>query len=250
MTRFMEIVNFLFFVASAASNMVYCKYFAMDNREACIRPASGNHNATLIFLHGLGDSCHGWHQILSGICANHVKVLCPNAPRQAVSMSSGFKMPSWFDIKSLNFDSEEDEEGIVKSSDDLKELIKAEVKSGIPYDRIVIGGFSQGGAVALHTFMTHDQKLGGCVGLSTFLPLHSKFEDITKDANKDTALFLAHGKIDSVVKFSFGKMTKDVLKTRYSNIQWNKYNGLGHSSHDTEMRDVKKFLDETLPLTT
>jgi len=218
---------------------------AMPARAA----SSGKHTATLIFLHGLGDTGDGWLQLLSEICPHHIKVLCPNAPSQAVSLNFGMQMPSWFDIKSLSFDSEEDQAGITKSSDDLKKYIDEEVKNGIPRNRIVIGGFSQGGAVGLHTFITHEAKLAGCIGLSTWLPLGKKFQELRRDENKATQVFLGHGNSDSVVRFNFGEMTRDALMTHYSDIQWHMYAGLGHSSHPAEMKDLKKFIEIVLPKT-
>lgn len=211
--------------------------------------ATGKHTATVIFLHGLGDTGDGWLQLFSEICSHHIKVLCPNAPIAPVSLNMGMQMPSWFDIKSLSFDAEEDEQGIVNSSNNLKKYINEEVKNGIPHNRIVIGGFSQGGAVGLHTFLTHEEKLAGCIGLSTFLPLHAKFNELKCDKNKETKVFLAHGSSDPVVRFNFGEMTRDALKTHYSNVQFNKYSGLGHSSHPSEMKDLKKFIENVLPKT-
>lgn len=214
------------------------------NMAACTRPTSpGKHSATLIFLHGLGDTGKGWLENLSEICPGHIKIICPNAPIAPVSLNFGMPMPSWFDIKSLSFDADEDEAGIVASADRVKGIMTEEVAAGIPMSRIVVGGFSQGGAVALHTFLSHTEKLGGCVGLSTFLPLSTKFQDNATPANKDTKVFLAHGNSDPVVKFQFGEMTNNLMKTHYSEISWNKYSGLGHSSSTSEMKDLKKFLE-------
>jgi len=209
--------------------------------------ASGKHSATLIFLHGLGDTGDGWLSMFSEICPSHIKIICPNAPIAKVSLNFGMQMPSWFDIKSLSFDADEDEIGIKASSDRLKKIMEDEVKAGIKPERIVVGGFSQGGAVALHTFITHQEKMAGCVGLSTFLPLHAKFQEIATAANKDTKCFLGHGNSDPVVNFSFGEMTREALKTHFTNVLWNKYSGLSHSSSPSEMKDVKKFLEGVLP---
>lgn len=215
--------------------------------SSCTRPASpGKHTATLIFLHGLGDTGAGWLQILSEICPSHIKIICPNAPTAPVSLNFGMAMPSWFDIKSLSFDADEDEKGIVASSDRLKGIMAEEVAAGIPIDRIVVGGFSQGGAVALHAFLSYTEKMGGCVGMSTFLPLHAKFQETVTPANKDTKLFLAHGNADNVVRFNFGEMTRDLMKMYYTNVSWNKYSGLGHSSSPAEMKDLKKYLDSVI----
>jgi len=205
------------------------------------------HTATLIFLHGLGDTGHGWLDGFSQICAPHVKIICPNAPTQAVTLNFGMQMPSWFDIKALTFDAEEDEVGIKQSSDVVKKIIEDEEKLGIPTNRIVVGGFSQGGAVGLNTFVTLPKKLAGCIGLSTFLPLHKQFPGSCAAENKDTKVFIGHGTSDPVVKYVIGQKTKEVLKSHYSNTKFNSYNGLGHSSSPKEMKDVSDFLKSVLP---
>lgn len=217
--------------------------------KALASKASPGHNAALIFFHGLGDTGHGWHDILSQICGPNIKVVCAHAPAQPVSLNFGMQMPSWFDIKSLSFDGEEDEAGIVKASDGLKKLIDEEVGKGIPHNRIVIGGFSQGGAVALYTFLNIDKKLGGCVGLSTWMPLHQKIikDKSFKEENKETKVFLAHGNSDPVVNYKFGAMTNELLKKISFDVSWHEYAGLGHSSHPKELRDLGEYLKKALP---
>jgi len=214
-----------------------------------VRPAApGRHNATLIFLHGLGDSENMWCESLSEVCPPHIKIMCPNAPIQPVTMTHGKPGPSWFDIKTVDIiNTGEDEQGVISSSDRIKKYVQDEVKNGIPHGRIVIGGFSQGGALALHVFATHDKKLAGCIGLSTFLPLRHKFHEIKHDANKDTKIFLAHSYDDDVVQYKFGALTKDVLRTHYTNVQWNQYDEMGHATKPDEMKDLKKYLGKVLP---
>jgi len=207
------------------------------------------HTATVIFLHGLGDTGHGWLAAFEEIASPFLKILCPNAPIQKVTLNAGMRMPSWFDIKSLSFDGEEDEAGIKKSSDSLKKLIEEEEKNGIPSNRVVIGGFSQGGAVALHTLMTYDKKLAGFIGLSTFLPCHKKFPGINNGENKDTKIFLGHGNADPVVNYKFGQMTHAKMSSYYKDISFNTYSGMAHSSSPKEMKDVQDFLSAVLSKT-
>jgi len=214
--------------------------------------ATGKHTATLIFCHGLGDTGHGWCSQIHEVCSkslSYLKIVCPNAPIQPVTLNFGMKMPSWFDIKALTFDAPEDEPGITNSSDLLKQMIEDEIKAGISPSRIVVGGFSQGGAVALHTLVTYDKKLAGCIGLSTFLPLHKKFPGICKEENKDTKIFLGHGTADPVVSFKFGESTKTVMDKYYGNVKFHSYSGMPHSSCPKEMKDVLEYLKNVIPKT-
>ncbi|XP_057313491.1 acyl-protein thioesterase 1-like [Hydractinia symbiolongicarpus] len=205
------------------------------------------HTATVIFLHGLGDTGHGWLAGFEDIALPYVKYMCPNAPVQAVTLNAGMKMPSWFDIKSLSFDGKEDDEGLEKSANSIKKLIQEEGKIGIPANRIVIGGFSQGGSTALHTFITSEEKLAGCIGLSSFMSQHQKFPANRKEANKDTPILIGHGDVDPIVKYQFGMMTSTVLKQYYTDVTFNTYKNMVHSSSPKEMNDVAEFLEKVLP---
>lgn len=222
----------------------------MENLSAKAATSKGSsHNAALIFFHGLGDNGCSWHDILEHVVEKHVKVVCPHAPTQPVTLNFGMQMPSWFDIKSLTFNGEEDEEGVKKAADGMKSVIDEEVRKGIPYNRIVIGGFSQGGAVALHTFLNTEHKLAGCAGLSTWLPLH---QNVIKDksyseTNKSSKMFLAHGKADNIVNYKYGAMTKELFGKLNFTVNWHEYEGLGHSSYPNELEDLGEYLKVVLP---
>merc|ERR1712013_589908 len=136
--------------------------------------ASAKHTATLIFLHGLGDTGHGWATTIAAIRPPHVKVICPTANKMPVTLNSGFEMPSWFDLMTLDATGPEDEPGIKAASTLVNNLIAEEVKAGVPSDRIMLGGFSQGGALALYTALHTEHKLGGVIALSCWAPLHKQ----------------------------------------------------------------------------
>lgn len=104
-----------------------------------------------------------------------MKVICPNAPVMPVSLNAGFRMPSWFDLKSLDISGPEDEDGIKKATIGVHEMITKEISSGIPSERIMIGGFSQGGALALYSALTFAQPLAGVIALSCWMPMHRSF---------------------------------------------------------------------------
>lgn len=147
-------------------------------------------------------------------------------------------MPSWFDLKTLDMYGPEDEDGIKKATTNVLSMIQSEISAGIPANRIIIGGFSQGGALALHTGLTTTQTLGGIVGLSCWLPLHKSFPDARKTA-ETVPIFQCHGVVDPVVPYKFGQLSHYSLKTFMKNAQFNSYPGLSHTSSPDEMNDLK-----------
>jgi len=207
---------------------------------------SAKHTATLIFLHGLGDTGHGWASSIAAIRPPHVKVVCPTANKMAVTLNSGFQMPSWFDLMSLDPAGPEDEAGIKAAAKMVDSLIAEEIKSGIPASRILIGGFSQGGALALYSSLHTDHNLAGTIALSCWAPLHKQM-GAAKQTNKDIPYLQAHGDCDPVVPYRWGQMTAQLLKTVLPNHTFKTYKGLMHSSSEEEMQDVKQFIATCLP---
>ncbi|XP_026316811.1 acyl-protein thioesterase 1 [Hyposmocoma kahamanoa] len=208
--------------------------------------ATAKHTASLIFLHGLGDTGHGWARTIADIRGPHVKVICPTASTMPVTLNAGFRMPSWFDLRTLDATAPEDEEGIERATALMHELITNEIKSGIRPDRVLVGGFSQGGALALHSALTYPSPLAGVIALSCWLPRHAHFPEEVK-APLDLPIFQAHGDCDPVVQFKWGQMTASFLKTFMKNIEFNTYQGLSHSSSEAELKDMRAFIERTLP---
>lgn len=209
--------------------------------------ATSRHTATVIFLHGLGDTGHGWSQMFGAIRQPHIKYICPTASAMPVTLNAGMRMPSWFDIRGLSPGSAEDEDGIKAAADLLQSYIAEEEKQGIKRDRILIGGFSQGGAVSLYSaFSFAKAPLAGIVALSTWLPLFKTFPGVVK-ANQATPILQCHGQDDSLVVHSFGKMTSELIKAFNPNIVFKTYAGMDHSSCDQEMEDVREFIAKCLP---
>ncbi|KAL4236316.1 acyl-protein thioesterase [Mactra antiquata] len=205
--------------------------------------AQARHSATLIFLHGLGDTGQGWSEAFKQLKLNHIKCVCPTAPVMPVTLNGGFRMPSWFDIRSLHPDGPEDKEGIKAACEILKGLIDNEEKNGISADKVFVGGFSQGGAVALYTALMSEKKLGGVVGLSTWLPLHKEFTQGQKlQANEDIPIFQAHGTQDPLVPPAWGEMTAKLVQTMTKNHSFKTY-PMMHTSCPEELEDVKNFLN-------
>lgn len=220
-------------------------HFANMPDPVVVSPAA-KHTATLIFLHGLGDTGHGWASSIAAIRPPHVKVVCPTANKMAVTLNSGFQMPSWFDLMSLDPTGPEDEAGIKSAAKMVNSLIADEINSGIPASRILIGGFSQGGALALYTSLHTEHQLAGVVALSCWTPLPKQLAAASQ-TNKETPYLQAHGDCDPVVPYRWGQMTAQLLKTILPNHTFKTYKGLMHSSNEEEMQDIKQFIGTCLP---
>lgn len=216
--------------------------------ETYTSQASGDHSATVIFLHGLGDTGENWARNLGALKLDHVKFVCPTAPIQKVTLNHGLKMPSWFDIKGLDPTSEEDQAGIMNAASSLKAAVEAEVSAGIPANRIVVAGFSQGGATAIYSALSVlGCDVAGVVLLSTWLPLSSQFQNQEAKFNLKTRILQCHGHSDLLIPLKWGKMTSMILTALTKNCTFKEYPEMGHESTAQEMRDVKQFLMEVLP---
>ncbi|KAF4985626.1 hypothetical protein FDECE_16430 [Fusarium decemcellulare] len=231
----------------------------MSNRIApLVFPAASRHTATVIFVHGLGDTGHGWASAVENWRRrqrlDEVKFILPHAPQIPISVNMGMRMPGWFDIKQLggNVDTlirNEDVEGIKLSQQYFHDLIQEEVAAGIPADRIVLGGFSQGGAMSLLSGLTCTSKLGGIIGLSSWLLLSKSFSEMVKptDPNRQTPIIMFHGAEDPIVPVQRGKLSADLLKELGYDVTWKTYPGMGHSACLEELDEVEAFLLKQLP---
>lgn len=147
------------------------------------------------------------------------------------------------------FRKNEDEAGILVSQAYFHSLIQSEIDNGIPSERIVLGGFSQGGAMSLFAGLTAKVKLAGIIALSSYLLLSLKFADLIPhpEMNKDTPIFMAHGNVDQVVNFNMGKLSYDFLKEKGYNASFRVYEGMGHSACLEELDEIEDFLRQRLP---
>jgi len=217
-----------------------------------VLPSQGiAHTATVIFLHGLGDSGMGWSIGMEEIRRRDVKYVCPTAPIQPVSLNGGFQMPSWFDVYGLEDGSAVDIRGIKIASEAIRGLIDDEIDRGIQMDRIVLGGFSQGGALALFTYLTMASSLpsrpslAGVAAFSTWLPTAEDHLDL--NIKSATPILQCHGTADQVVPYARGLETSRLLKRINSNLTFKEYKGMGHHSSMEEMEDLRTFLDKVIP---
>lgn len=203
----------------------------MASKSPIVYDAQAKHTATVIVCHGLGDSGLGWSFLADEFASQkklqHIKFIFPNAPSIPITVNGGMSMPGWYDIVSMNsIDRSEDEVGVTRSKGYLHGLIREEVAAGIPSERIVLGGFSQGGAMSLIAGLTSSQKLGGVFGLSCYLPLRNRFQSmvtVSGDVNSKTPIFMGHGDVDPVVQYQYGKLTAEVLKGFGFNVDFKTY---------------------------
>ncbi len=181
---------------------------------------------TVIWLHGLGADGHDFPPIVPelGVRGEHaVRWIFPHAPAIPVTVNGGMVMPAWYDIRGIDFDLRQDEEGIQASSRRVECLIAHENERGVPTNRICLAGFSQGGAIALFTALRHPEKLLGIVALSTYLVLEETIRSERHDANRDTPIFQAHGTHDPMVTVDRGRRSHEALVDMGYGTEWHDY---------------------------
>ncbi|KAG9400976.1 acyl-protein thioesterase [Aphanomyces cochlioides] len=235
-----------------------------DSRNITLKP-KGSHTASLIFIHGLGDTAYGWVDSVAHISQTlpHLKCILPTgisvcfwfrvltwfflvAKTQPVSLNMGMPMPSWYDIQSLSDREGDPCSGIEESRSRVQKLIQDEVDAGIPLSRIVLGGFSQGGAMSLYTGYQMTQPLGGVLVLSGYLPNQAGFH--AEEASKNVPLLMCHGEDDNVVRLEWAKKSLEVLKASgVSDTEFKLYPDMPHSACLEELEDVQSWLKKRLP---
>lgn len=186
----------------------------------------GTTTAAIIWLHGLGADGNDFVPIVPqlGLPDDHgLRFVFPNAAVQPVTINGGMGMRAWYDILGVDIASREDADGINASRAAIEALIARENARGIPANRIVLAGFSQGGAIALHAGLRHDPQLAGILALSTYLPLRETLPKPTADGGGDIPIFMAHGENDPVVPFRLGEASRDLLNTAGYKVAWHSY---------------------------
>jgi phospholipase/carboxylesterase len=199
--------------------------------------------AAVIWLHGLGADGHDFEPIVPelGLPASlPVRFIFPNAPQRPVTINMGMRMRAWYDILQMG-GGPEDEAGIRESQGAIGQLISNQVEQGIPADRIVLAGFSQGGAIVLQTALRHPVRLAGVMALSTYLPLAAKLETERSAANRDLPVFMAHGLHDPMIGIDRAARSRDALVALGYPVEWRDY-PMPHSVCPEEIGDIAAFL--------
>lgn len=202
--------------------------------------------ASIVWLHGLGADGNDFTPIVPELdlpCA--VRFVFPHAPARAVTINMGARMRAWYDILSLQRTNLEDEAGIRDSAESVARLVERERGRGIEANRIVLAGFSQGGAIALHQGLRHPQRLAGILALSTYLPLGWTLQEERAVANEDVPIFMAHGAVDNVLPESLGLTSRAQLEEFGYSVEWHSY-PMAHSVCPEEIADIGRWLNRVL----
>lgn len=208
----------------------------------------GTARSAVIWLHGLGADAHDFEPIIPYLQippSLGLRFIFPNAPIRPVTVNSGMQMRAWYDILGLDIPRIEDPAGVRESERIILELMEREKERGIPFDRLVLAGFSQGGAIALHTGLRYPEKLAGILALSCYIPLAGTLEKERHPANQDIPIFLAHGTQDPMVPVHYGRATAQQLAALGYAVERHEY-PMGHEVNWEEIQDIGNWLRRIL----
>lgn len=201
-------------------------------------------NAAVIWLHGLGADGHDFEPVVPELVRRGERAwrfVFPHATARSVTINGGMRMRAWYDIYGFDRKAKEDEAGFRESEAAVRQLIEREVSRGIPAHRIVLAGFSQGGAVSLYTAPRFPERLAGVVALSTYLPLANRLSAERVPANHGTPIFMAHGLADATIPIAMGSDSREALKALGFVVEWHQY-PMAHAVCAAEIADIRDYL--------
>ncbi len=204
--------------------------------------------ASVIWLHGLGADGHDFESLVPELRLPPrpaIRFVFPHAPLRPVTINAGSRMRAWYDIVALDRSAPEDAAGIRESAAGVRALVAREGERGVPPERVVLAGFSQGGAIVLYEGLRHPARLGGLLALSTYLPLANTLADEAHPANAAVPIFMAHGTLDPTVPMALGDGSRRLLVGRGYDVRFRTY-PMGHSLCLEEVQDISAFLQEAL----
>lgn len=209
---------------------------------------SAEHKASVIWLHGLGADGHDFEPIVPELKLPEslgVKFIFPHAPVMPVTINGGYEMRAWYDIRDTDLANREDKDGVRQSAALIEKFIEAEIAAGIPSENIILAGFSQGGAIALHLATRTQHKLAGIVALSTYLTMPEELAAEKSDTNIDTPIFMAHGSQDPVVPMQRGQFSAKTLQDNGFKVSWQDY-PMAHAVCLEEIQALGAYLKNQL----
>ncbi|MDP1981391.1 MAG: alpha/beta hydrolase [Sulfuritalea sp.] len=204
---------------------------------------------SVIWMHGLGADGSDFEPVVPELGLDDspgIRFIFPHAPAIPVTCNGGYVMPAWYDIISLDSNSRTvDEAGIVRTRQEIRDLMARENQRGVPCSRIFLAGFSQGGAIAYTTALTHAEPLAGVIALSTYIPTQKLIADEATSANQALPIFAAHGSEDDVVSVELGIRARDFLTARGHPIEWHEY-PMPHSICIEEIHALGQWLKQAM----
>ncbi|MDH3693641.1 MAG: alpha/beta hydrolase [Gammaproteobacteria bacterium] len=223
-----------------------------DNLPEIIQIETGaNPEFAIIWLHGLGADGHDFEPIVPQLGLPQetaVRFIFPHAPHRPITLNGGMVMRGWYDISGMEMIRQEDAAGIEASAQIVRGLIDAQEAHGIPSERIILAGFSQGGAIVLFTGLRHRKKLAGIMALSTYLPLSDRSEDEASTQNRRTPIFMAHGLYDPIIALPIAEASRAVLQKLDYDIEWRTY-AMPHSVSPEEISDISAWFTRVITQT-
>jgi phospholipase/carboxylesterase len=206
-------------------------------------------NAAVIWLHGLGADGHDFEPVVPQLVSRGERAwrfIFPHATPRPVTINGGMRMRAWYDIVGFDRKAQEDEKGFRETDAAIRQLIEREAERGIPAHRIVLAGFSQGGAASLYTAPRYPERLAGVMALSTYLPFSSRLDTERLPANAATPIFMAHGLTDATLPIGLGLESRDFLKGLGFTVEWHQY-PMAHAVCADELADIRHYLFRVLP---
>lgn len=220
----------------------------MDTAETVEVGGGEKPDGTVIWLHGLGADGHDFEPIVAELDLDKqadLRFVFPHAPVRPVTINGGIPMRAWYDVMSLDRSGPQDEAGIRDSAETLKQLIEREHDRGVDYDRVVLAGFSQGGAIAMHTAMRFPEKLAGLMALSTWMPLEATIDgevmQSPESQPRDLPVLMAHGSFDPMLPIAVGQHARDIMQKAGFNVQWHGF-PMAHAVCAEEIAEIRRWL--------
>ena len=204
--------------------------------------------ATVIWLHGLGADGHDFETIVPELHlpeALHIRFVFPHAPKRPITINAGMIMRAWYDATDLDGERKVDMIGFMESVDQVTDLIRVEMRSGIPSERIILAGFSQGGAIALFTGLTFELNLAGIMALSCYLPHADQLDKKRNGMNQDIPIMMCHGTMDPMIPMAKAVQTRQELMRLSYQVSWHEYDMM-HSVCPEEIDDVRVWILKVL----
>ena len=222
----------------------------VEGKGIVLTPPNAEYSNVVIWMHGLGDTADGWAEDMPHLNIPNTKFILPTASTIPISINGGSKMTGWFDIEDLDESAPEDRAGFAASMRRINTIIDHEINvKNISPSKIIIAGFSQGGALAAHTSLRRSAPLGGCIILSAWLPFRNDYTDSSLDTSFTVPPTFAtfpilqfHGTMDNVVPFKWGEHSSQLIKQLVPVAEFVTIRGMAHSSTAEEMNTIKKFI--------